>query len=271
MGHLLAYLTVALYAASFVFYTRVLYSPQARHGWVATFLLGAAIVCQYFALLLRSHWTHSIPYDDLYGSMSLFAWLLAVTYLGLEFFHRQRSVGAFVTLLLTVWGTALRIAVPDTPPPPPPAQGPLFAFHVTLNTWAYSAFALSFVLSQIYLVQDWVLRSHKTSVTFWRFPALDVLDRMSRSSVYVGLLTLVSGVSFGLIWRHRLSGSYSWGDPKVVITLAILIVYVAYLALSRIPAWRGPRAAILCAANFLIVLFSYTFVNLYFTRFHRFI
>ncbi len=271
MGHLLAYLTVVLYAASFVFYARVLYSPQARHGWVATFLLAAAIVCQYFALLLRSHWTHSIPYDDLYGSMSLFAWLLAVTYLGLEFFHRQRSVGAFVTLLLTIWGTALRIAVPDTPPPPPPAQGPLFAFHVTLNTWAYSAFALSFVLSLIYLVQDWVLRSHKTGVTFWRFPALDVLDRMSRSSVYVGLLTLVSGVSFGLIWRHRLSGSYSWGDPKVVITLAILIVYVAYLALSRIPAWRGPRAAILCAANFLIVLFSYTFVNLYFTRFHRFI
>jgi ABC-type transport system involved in cytochrome c biogenesis permease subunit len=271
MGRELAYLTIVLYAASCAFYARVLYSPQARHGWLATVLLGAGILCHYFALLERSHWTHSIPYDDLYGSMSLFAWLLAVTYLGLEMFHRQRSVGAFLTLLLTIWTTALRIALPDTPPPPPPAQGPLFAFHVTLNTWAYAAFALSFVLSLTYLVQDWVLRSRRLSVTFWRFPALDVLERMSRSSVYVGLLALASGATMGLIWRHRLSGSYSWGDPKVLVTLLILGVYVAYLALSRIRAWRGPRAAIVCATNFLIVLFSYTFVNLYFTRFHRFI
>ncbi len=271
MGHQLAYLTIILYAASCLFYARALYAPQGRHSWIPTFLLAAAIVCQYFALLDRSHWTHSIPYDDLYGSMSLFAWLLAVTYLGLEFFHRNRSVGALVTLLLTVWTVALRVAVPDISPPAAPANGPLFAFHVTLNTWAYSAFALSFVLSLIYLVQDWVLRSRKLGVPFWRLPALDVLDRMSRSGVYIGLLALVAGASFGLIWRHRLSGEYSWGDPKVVVTAAIVVVYLAYLALSRIPAWRGPRAALLCATNFLVVLFSYTFVNLYFTRFHRFI
>jgi len=271
MGHQLGYLTLVLYAVSCALYARVLYAPQARHASLPTFFLGAAIVCQYFALLERSHWIHSIPYDDLFGSMSLFAWLLAVIYLGLELFLRNRSVGAFFTLLLTIWTTALRIAIPDATPAVPPANGALFAFHVTLNTWAYAAFALSFVLSLIFLVQDWVLRSRKLSVPFWRFPALDVLDRMSRSSVYIGLLALVSGASFGLVWEHRLSGGYSWGDPKVIVTFAILIVYVAYLALSRIPAWRGPRAAVLCATNFLIVLFSYTFVNLYFTRFHRFI
>jgi ABC-type transport system involved in cytochrome c biogenesis permease subunit len=56
----------------------------------------------------------------------------------------------------------------------------------------------------------------------------------------------------------------------VIVTLAILAVYIAYLGLSRSTAWRGSRAAIVCASNFLIVLFSYTFVNLYLTRFHRF-
>src|SRR5208337_1009600 len=100
---------------------------------------------------------------------------------------------------------------------PPPARGSLFAFHVTLNTWAYAAFALSFVLSMIYLVQDRILRSHHPGAAFWRFPALDVLDRMSRSSVYVGLVALVVGVAGGFIWRHRLTGAYSWGDPKVIV------------------------------------------------------
>ncbi len=54
------------------------------------------------------------------------------------------------------------------------------------------------------------------------------------------------------------------------MTLAIFVVYVAYLWLSRSAQWRGARAALLCALNFVVVLFSYTFVNLYLTRFHRF-
>jgi HemX protein len=126
------------------------------------------------------------------------------------------------------------------------------------------------VLSIIYLVQDRVLRSRRLGAAFWRFPALDVLDRMARSAVYVGLVALVFGASMGFVWERRLSGGYSLGDPKVIVTFAILVVYAAYLLLSRKAMWRGARAALLCAMNFVIVMFSYTFVNLYLTKFHRF-
>jgi ABC-type transport system involved in cytochrome c biogenesis permease subunit len=269
--HHLGYESLALYAASFACYAWNLYAPNLWVGRTASFLLGVGIALQYFYLYQRSVMLHTVPYDDLYGSMSLFAWLLALTYLGLEIFHRQRSVGAFVTLLLICWIAALRILTPRSLPVPTVPRGPMFAFHVTLNTWAYAAFALSFILSLIYLIQDWVLRSRRLGAAFWRFPALDVLDRMARSSVYVGLVALIFGVAMGLVWQHRLSGGYSFGDPKVVITIAILGVYVAYLLLARSATWRGARAALLCALNFVVVLFSYTFVNLYLTRFHRFL
>src|ERR1700729_642890 len=270
MPHL-GYWSMVVYAASFACYARNLYAPNLWVGRTATALLGAGILVHYFYLYQRSLMCHTVPYDDLYGSMSLFAWLLALTYLGLELVHRQRSVGAFVTLLLICWIGALRILTPRSLPVPTVPRGTLFALHVTLNTWAYAAFALSFVLSLIYLIQDRVLRSHRLGVAFWRFPALDVLDRMARSSVYVGLVALIAGVSMGLIWQHRLSGGYSLGDPKVIITVAILGVYLAYLFLARNAAWRGARAALLCALNVVIVLFNYTFVNLYLTRFHRFL
>src|SRR6202142_2397162 len=139
----LGYVSLALYAASFLCYARILYVPDVWVGRVATLLLGAGIVMHYFALLERSRWIHTVPYNDLYGSMSLFAWLLGVTYLGLELFHRQRSVGAFVTLLLIVWIVALAALAPDEAPAPPPARGALFAFHVTLTPWAYAAFPLA--------------------------------------------------------------------------------------------------------------------------------
>lgn len=270
MTHHFASLCVAFYAASFLCYARILYVPQLWLGRIASLLLAAGIVLQYYALLERSHWIHTIPYDDLYGSMSLFAWLLGITYLGLEALHRQRSVGAFVTLLLVIWMSLLVWLVPQEQPSLPPARGPLFALHVTLNTWAYAAFALSFVLSLTYVVQDRLLRSRRMGAAFWRFPALDVLDRMSRSSVWIGLLTLIFGVAMGFVWRRRLTGGYSFGDPKVIVTLLILAVYVAYLRLSRSAGWRGARAAALCAVNFAVVMFSYTFVNLYLTRFHKF-
>ncbi|HTW24062.1 MAG TPA: cytochrome c biogenesis protein CcsA [Candidatus Baltobacteraceae bacterium] len=266
----LAYLSLALYAASFVCYARILYAPNLWLGRLATVLLAAAIAAHYFALLDRAAGTHTIPYDDLYGSMSLFAWLLGITYLGLELIHRQRSVGACVTLFMVIWLAGLETLVPKPPLVAPPARGALFALHVTLNTWAYSAFALSFVLSLVYIVQDRVLRSRHPSAAFWRFPALDVLDRMARSSVYIGLAALAVGVVSGMIWAHRLTGTYPFTDPKFIVTIAILAVYVTYLRLSRSVHWRGARAATICALNFAIVLFSYTIVNLYLTGFHRF-
>jgi HemX protein len=267
MSNHMAYLTLALYATSFIVYARILYAPNVWLGRLASLLLAAGLVAHYFALLDRSRATHMVPYDDLYGSMSLFAWLLGVTYLALEMIHRQRSVGAFVTLLLVLWIALLDLA-PRAVSAPPRARGALFALHVALDAWAYAAFGLSFVLSLVYLVQDRMLRSRRQGAAFWRFPALDVLDRMARSSVYLGLLLLAIGVVSGFVWQHRLTGSYGLGDPKVIVTLIIVAGYIAYLRLSRSAGWRGARAAGVCALNFAVVLFSYTVVNLYLTHFH---
>lgn len=267
---LLPYLTIFLYGLSFACYARNLYAPNQALGRIASLILCLGIVVQYLELLSRARVTHSIPYDDLYGSMSLFAWLLGVTYLGLELFHKERSVGVFVTLVLVLWMGFLRgFTGPVTPNPQLP-RGPLFAFHVTLNTWSYAAFALSFILSVIYLIQDQMLRSRRFMTPTWRFPALDVLDRMARSSVYVGIIALGLGVAMGLDWAWRMTGASVLGDPKVIVTVLILAVYAMYLWLSRRSNWRGARAARLCAVNFFIVLFSYTFVNLYLTKFHHF-
>src|SRR5271163_4167847 len=161
MPNQLGYLSLALYVASFICYAWNLSAPNIWVGRLASLLLAGGIFVQYLSLYQRSLALHTVPYDDLYGSMSLFAWLLGITYLGLELFHRQRSVGAFVTLLLVAWMTCLGFISSSAPSVRIPARGPLFAFHVTLNTWAYAAFALSFVLSLIYLVQDRLLRSRR--------------------------------------------------------------------------------------------------------------
>jgi ABC-type transport system involved in cytochrome c biogenesis permease subunit len=135
---------------------------------------------------------------------------------------------------------------------------------------AYSAFAISFVLSIIFLVQNSRLRGHKLGIVGWRFPALDVLEQMTRSSVLIGCCSLAAGMTAGLIWAHRLQGRYWDGDPKVLVTFVILAVYLGYTFLSRTAAWRGARASALCIFNFMFVIFSYSIVNRYLSHFHRY-
>ncbi len=261
--------TAICYAASVAAYIGFLATARKFLGYSGTVMLVAGLALQYLALLARSRFAHTVPYDDLYGSLSLFAWLLAATYLFLELLHRQRAVGAFVMPVVFAVFLASQAGSPAVATPPP-AGGPLLALHITLNVLGYAAFALSFVLSLIYLIENRLLRNRHLGSVVWRFPALEVLERMSRSSVVVGLASLVVGIAFGLLWAHRIFGAYWNGDPKEIVTLVILAAYAGYLWLGGTAAWRGARASALCVFNFVFVLFSYSIVNLYLSNFHRY-
>ena len=261
--------TLLCYSMSLALYIWNLREPSRMAGIGATACLVAALGLHYVALLERSRLIHAVPYDDLFGSLSLFAWMLAATYLVLEAIHRRRAVGPFVLpIVLVVF--LLAHASEARPIKAPPAQGPLFAFHVTLNILAYSAFALSFVLSVIFLLQNRRLRDHRLGMVGWRFPALDVLERMTRSSVLIGCGSLAAGMTAGFIWAHRLQGVYWDGDPKVIVTILILAAYIGYTFLAQTAAWRGARASVLCILNFMFVIFSYSIVNRYLSHFHRY-
>ncbi|HEX9759706.1 MAG TPA: cytochrome c biogenesis protein CcsA [Candidatus Acidoferrales bacterium] len=271
MTSTLGYGTLALYGTSLACYVWHLYSDQRWTGRLATATLAAGLAVHWLALLERARELDSVPYQDLYGSMSLFAWLLGLTYLGVEAFHRQRSVGPFVLpVVMGLMVVATLLAPAEIPPPPEKAHGVLFALHVTLSILGYSAFALAFVMSLIYLAQNRLLRDRKLDNVFWKFPALELLERMSRSSVIVGMASMVVGTVLGFVWAHRIQGAAWNADAKEVVTIAILALYGIYLWLGRTTTWRGARAAVVCVANFVIVVFSYTIVNLYLSKYHRF-
>lgn len=262
-------ITVLAYLLSLGCYLRFLNTGQELTGRIASLLLFLGLAAHYLALLYRARANHTVPYHDLQGSMSLFGWLLAVTYLCLEIYHRQRTVGAFVMpVILAFFGVAY--VVPDHPGTPVQAHGVVFALHVTLSILAYAAFALSCVLSVMYLGEERLLRNRKLGDMLWRLPPLELLERMSHTSVLVGLLTLTVGTALGFVAVDRLTGQYWYYDPKYVWTLLVVILYIVYFGLARSTAWRGARASRLCVFNFVLVVLSFTVVNLYFSSAHRY-
>jgi len=269
MPHFYVILTALAYCLSLGLYFTFLTSGKEVAGRSATLLLVVGLVAHYFALLVRARELHTVPYHDLYGSMSLFGWLLGLTYLGLEIYHRQRSVGAYALPFILIFFLAASAAPPDKLAPAP-AHGPLFAFHVTLSILAYASFALAFVLSLIFLIQDRLLRAHRMGDFVWRLPPQELLERMSRSSVFIGLVSISIGTALGFVVADRVHSQVWYYDTKYVFTLVVLVLYIVYFRLARTAAWRGARASRLCIFNFALVVLSFTVVNLYFSHSHRY-
>lgn len=262
-------ITVLAYLASMGLYIRFLYTGKEFTGRLATALMFLGLVAHYLALLMRAKGTHTVPYHDLQGSMSLFGWLLAVTYLCLEIYHRQRTVGAFVLPVILAFFFSAYL-VPGHSSNPTTVHGVVFALHVTLSILAYAAFALSCVLSLMYLAEERVLRMRRLGEVVWRLPPLELLERMSHTSVLLGLITIAVGTGLGFLAVDRLPGQQAYFDPKYMVTLLVLVLYAAYFQLARTTAWRGARASKLCVFNFALVVISFTVVNLYFSAHHRY-
>jgi ABC-type uncharacterized transport system permease subunit len=261
--------TIMGYTLSFALYVFFLKTGKVQAGRLGTLLLAVGLVTHYFALWERSRGLHTVPYHDLYGSMSLFGWLLALTYLGLELYHRQRSVGAFVLPFIFVFFLAAHLAPADRLPPPA-VHGVVFAFHVTLSILAYAAFALAFVLSLIFLGEQRLVRSHNLGDVVWRLPPLELLEQMSRSGVLVGLISIAAGTALGFVSVDQQAGQNSFFDPKYIVTLLMLALYAIYFRLARTPTWRGARASKLCIFNFVIVVLNFLVVTKYLSHSHRY-
>lgn len=272
MTQMFVLLTVLAYVLSLGLYMGFLYAGKEVTGRLATVLMFLGLACHYLALLGRARAMHSVPYHDLQGSMSLFGWLLAVTYLCLEIYHRQRTVGAFVVPVILAFFLAAYL-LPNHPGTSTQTQahGVVFALHITLSLLAYAGFALSCVLSVMFLAEERLLRIRKLSDVLWRLPSLELLERMSHTSVLVGLVTIAVGTTLGYVAvdRQVAGPQHPYFDPKYIVTLVVLLLYAVYYLLARTAAWRGARASILCVFNFILVLLSFTVVN-YFSPSHKY-
>jgi ABC-type uncharacterized transport system permease subunit len=269
-SHALGWLALLCYLGAELLAVATLIAPRPAWPRLTTLAIAAGLALQFADLMHRAHVLGSVPYRTLGGSVSLFAWMLGIAYLVLLVRHRERAMGAFLIPMIvvaTVAGLLLPEAAPVSAEAAKGTHGSVFALHVTLAILAYAAFTFSFVLSILYLIQDRQIRRRRTGLLFSRLPALEVIGRMNRTSVTVGLASLVVSLGLGAFWAEVVWTSLA--DPKVEWAAITLVVYGFLLWMDR-RGWEGPRVAVLSILGFGVVLFSYTIVNLYFSRAHSF-
>jgi ABC-type uncharacterized transport system permease subunit len=263
--HLFGWLAVLIYLGAEALSIRSLVRPRRRAPVAA--MIVAGLLLQFIDLQLRARALHSVPYRTIEGSLSLFGWMLGVTYLALMVRHREGAIGPFLIPFVVVF-SAIGIVIPTRAAAlNPDTRGSVFALHVTFAILAYAAFTLSFVLSILYLIQNRQIRRAKTGLLFARLPSLEAIGRMNRTTVAIGLSVLSISVGLGAFWASRVWAGAA--DPKLAWALITLIVYAFLLWMDR-RGWEGRRVALLSIFGFGVVLFSYTVVNLFLTSRHTF-
>jgi len=266
-SHALGWLALLCYLGAELLAIAALISPREVWPRLTPVAIAAGLGLHFADLMHRARELSSVPYRTLGGSVSLFGWMLGIAYLVLLIRHRERAMGAFLIPMIVVATTA-GLLLPDAAATAAQGtHGSVFALHVTLAILAYAAFTFSFVLSILYLIQDRQIRRRRTGLLFSRLPALEVIGRMNRTSVTIGLAVLTVALVLGVFWAEVVWRSLA--DPKVEWAVLTILIYGFLLWMDR-RGWEGPRVAVLSILGFGVMLFSYTIVNLYFSRTHSF-
>src|SRR3954471_1131740 len=86
-----------------------------------------------------------VPMTGATPAISTFVWLLALSYLYIEFTTGERSMGVFILPLLVLLQLIPALS-PMREEPSPLLEGALFGVHVSSLLFAYASFALACVL-----------------------------------------------------------------------------------------------------------------------------
>ncbi|HYB98028.1 MAG TPA: cytochrome c biogenesis protein CcsA [Candidatus Limnocylindrales bacterium] len=247
--------------ASFSF-SRAIASPEAAGTRLAPWLLAAGFAMHTFDLLRAFMVGGAPPVASFAGGFSFFAWLLVGLYLALQSRLPLAAAGALVAPLafIAVLGDAL-VGASDAALPQG-LRSPWLPVHVTLAFLGNAVFALAFAVSAIYLLQENLLKTHRSGALIRRLPALERLDRLNHVFLLWGFPLLTLGIVTGGIWSMNAWGHFWSWEPREVLAVLTWILYAGLLQLRMLGDLRGRRAAHWTIAAFSFLLVSYLAVNI---------
>ncbi len=197
------------------------------------------------------------PLFSLREALSFLAWALVALYCIVLYRYRTQAVGAFIMPLISVL-TLVALLIGTSPNAPATFSATwLFPIHTTLLIFAYAAFAIAFMASVMYLLQERELKLKTFGAIFHRLPPLTTVNELATSAAALGLLLLTLGIVSGVVWSSTRFGRYWRNDPKEIFALLTWLLYFVLIVYRLSASWRGRNAAWLGVVGFALVLLTF--------------
>ena len=263
-------LALILYVVSFALYTAHLFTGARRPERLALGALACAFLLQTVNLGARTLEAGRAPFSNLYESLLIFAWGTAVSLLVLQLARRTPAAGcAVLPVIIAAMGYATTLNA-QIEPLMPALKSPWMVYHVATAILAYGAFAVAGGLGVLYIVRDALEKRGIRSALVDRLPSLDLLDRLTYSTIAFAFPFMVLVLITGAVWAQKAWGTYWQWDPKETWALITTLVYAGYLHARQMMKFRGLASAWFAVIGFCVVIFCYLGVNLFLSGLHSY-
>ncbi len=267
---ILVWLAYLLYAAIFAVFLVGFFTQRSSMNRIGLIVTAAALVSHSAAIILRGVTAGHFPFVGLYESLVLVAWGVAVVWFVLELFTRIKAVGLYVMPVVIV---LLTLALIEYNPPvglAPALKSDIVILHVIVMITAIGCLYVGGGAAIIYLVEEALLRRHKTGGVLGRLPSLAALDRLIYHATLLGLPFLTMGMAAGVIRAETFSVPNWATDPMVLLSLAAWIVYLVLIAGRVRGGWSGAAVSWLAVAGLVLLLVIRFAAIPYLSAFHNY-
>jgi ABC-type transport system involved in cytochrome c biogenesis permease subunit len=262
---------LSVYFISALLYGASLLGKRVFLARLAAGFMFAALVVHTSSFALLRFFEGEMPAIGIHVALSLFAWVMAATYLALQLKTKTRVLGAFVSPVICLFMVVASIGLGGAVIAPPMLRGSLVTVHVILSVAGEALFAVASCAGLMYLIQDGLIRRKRSGGLSRLLPPLGDLDRINHICLLWGVPLLTLGGLAGSLWARIVWGSHWQWDPKQVWTLLVWGSYAFLLHQRLAIGWRGRTSARWSLALFVILLVLLIVGLPFFGTLHRFV
>jgi len=254
-------------------------------GYVGSLSLLAGVIVMTAAILLRWQQADRPPFSNMYESLILFAWAIALIYLVLELVYGLRIAGVFAAILAVITIAAASFFDDSIEPLVPALQSNWLLYHVLTCFVGYAAFAVSAAASIVYLILKARGRvpeagepapaAGETDSVRTPGELIRTMESFNYEAVRFGFLFLGVGIITGAVWANEAWGTYWSWDPKETWSLITWIIYAIMIHFKYVSGKFGIKDintfnAVCSIIGFLAVIFTYFGVNFLISGLHSY-
>lgn len=268
--HTINILLPIFYLVAFLTYIYDFVEEKSPFRNAKRLVLFIALVFQLFYIFARTIEFNHPPITNRFEIFTILAFSLACCYFVLELLTDIRGTGVFILFLSLIFQTISTIFIQDLVNVPEVLRNRMLGMHVISALLGYSGITISAVHSTLYLMLYHSLKTKKYGLIFNRLPNIEILEKLSFSSMIIGFVLLTISIVIGIVWLPEAFPNFSYFDPKLVTTGIVWVLYGVGIILKLSSNLYGRKFVNFSIAGFITAMFSLVLGNLLASSFHTF-
>ncbi len=196
------------------------------------------------AMMQRGFSLDRCPIRNLFEATMFIAFTMVATYLVIGVWHRLRFLGAFASPVLLAIGVFALMPGLDKPGANLEMTNDAWlSLHVSLFALSYGAMGLSAVAALMFLTQERNLKVHKIRAVLSLMPPIQRLEVTTSRLMVAGLALLTVALAVSVAGYKHFKGIYFTGDPKVIWSFCVWVLYLTMVVMRWKFAHGGRRFA----------------------------